>query len=60
MEGIVAEGHTQTLVKPSPWGKAVQSSPWGQSTNQNAAPCSLEEVMSEQLASELQQEEDKT
>lgn len=51
MEGTVTE--TQ---RPNSWGQTqTASSPWGKT--KNVVPCSLEEVMSEQLAGELQQTE---
>lgn len=58
MEGTVTESHPQ--VKPSPWS-TPSASPWGKPTTTTTAtvtPCSLEDVMSEQLADELQQKED--
>lgn len=51
MEGTVTESP-----KPNPWDKAqTGSSPWGKTTE--VIPCSLEDVMSEQLAGDLQQKE---
>lgn len=51
MEGTV----TETPVKPNSW--STSSSPWGK-PQATVVPCSLEDVMSEQLASELQEKEE--
>lgn len=53
MEGAVTE--TLTPVKPNAW--STSSSPWGKPQTP-VVPCSLEDVMSEQLASELQEKEE--
>lgn len=56
MEGTVSENPvpTQTIApSTNPWAK--KSTPWGRSPP--VVPCSLEEVMSEQLAADLQDKE---
>jgi len=47
----------QPVIKPNPWGtpNLPTATPWGKP--QTSLPCSLEDVMSEQLATELQQTE---
>jgi len=52
MEGTLSETPTSTQNPANPWGKP---SPWSKPVQ--TTPCSLEDVMSEQLASELQQKE---
>lgn len=52
MEGTITE--SQPPNKPSPWSKPAA---WGKPQT-TVTPCSLEDVMSEQLATELQQKED--
>ena len=54
MEGTLTEA--QSTPRSNPWGKPT--SPWGQKVE--VAPCSLEDVMSEQLASQLQKEEEES
>ena len=52
MEGTLAEPTKDTT---SPWKKSTGGSPWGKTSP--VQPCSLEDVMSEQLATDLQAEE---
>jgi len=52
MEGTLSETPTITQNPANPWGKP---SPWSKPVQ--TTPCSLEDVMSEQLAGELQQKE---
>lgn len=54
MEGTLTE---PTRDSASPWKQPAGSSPWGKPTA--VVPCSLEDVMSEQLATELQIEEER-
>lgn len=53
MEGTMTE---RTGESPNPWSRSAGGSPWGNTSQ--VAPCSLEDVMSEQLATELQVEEE--
>lgn len=52
MEGTLAEPAKDTT---SPWNRSTGGSPWGKTSP--VQPCSLEDVMSEQLATDLQAEE---
>ena len=52
MEGTLAEPTKDTT---SPWKRSTGGSPWGKTSP--VQPCSLEDVMSEQLATDLQAEE---
>lgn len=53
MEGTLTE---VTGESAKPWSKSTGGSPWGKTSP--VVPCSLEDVMSEQLATELQTEEE--
>ena len=53
MDGTVAEPSKDTT---SPWKRSTGGSPWGKTSP--VQPCSLEDVMSEQLATDLQAEEE--
>ena len=55
MEGTLTES---TAEAQSHFNRSSGGSPWGKTTS--VEPCSLEDVMSEQLASELQSEEDQS
>ncbi len=56
MEATVIDNSAATPQRPSPWA-APTGSPWGQKAV--VMPCSLEDVMSEELAKDLQEKEER-